>query len=198
MLLPRRGERLPPRGPCDAPARRSSPRPREPRPRRRAGSAARIVASLMPGSSTDCAQPVSSATRPFCRVPAGDGCPAKPLARPAGTDAGRQLQHRAERLQRRQRFEQTGERLAEPRQLERGAKAPGIGQHQGQHGARSAGRAAAAVGFLDMGAGMVDQMHVVDARRAGCHAGEAGQAAVDMGAISLSAGLSFSSMSLIR
>ena len=32
-----------------------------------------------------------------------------------------------------------------------------------------------------MGAGMVDQMHVVDARRAGRHAGEAGQAAVDMG-----------------
>ena len=31
-----------------------------------------------------------------------------------------------------------------------------------------------------MGAGMVDQMHVIDARRAGGHAGEAGQAAVDM------------------
>ena len=37
------------------------------------------------------------------------------------------------------------------------------------------------VGLLDMGARMVDQMHVVDAGRAGRHAGEAGQAAVDMG-----------------
>jgi hypothetical protein len=32
-----------------------------------------------------------------------------------------------------------------------------------------------------MGAGMVDEVHVVHPRRAGGHAGEAGQAAVDMG-----------------
>ena len=31
-----------------------------------------------------------------------------------------------------------------------------------------------------MGAGVIDQMHVVDARRTGRHAGQAGQAAVDV------------------
>src|SRR3546814_20081578 len=35
-------------------------------------------------------------------------------------------------------------------------------------------------GLLDMLPGVVDQMHVVDARRAGGHAGEARQAAVEM------------------
>ena len=37
-----------------------------------------------------------------------------------------------------------------------------------------------AEGALDMGAGVVDQMHVMHARRAGRHAGQARQAAVDM------------------
>ena len=74
-----------------------------------------------------------------------------------------------------------GERPAEPRQRQRGAKAAGIRQHPGQHGADQPVEQRPPVGLLDMGAGMVDQMHVVHARRAGRHAGEAGQAAVDMG-----------------
>ena len=117
---------------------------------------------------------------PFCV--ALPGMDARRGHRRGGGDRGRRkLQHRAERLQRRDLFEQADERLAQLRQLQRGAKARGIGQHEGQHGARQPVEQRPLVGLLDMGAGMVDQMHVVDARRAGGHAGEAGQAAVDMG-----------------
>ena len=51
---------------------------------------------------------------------------------------------------------------------------------EGQHIAQQALKDRAAVGFLDMGAGLVDQVHVVDARRACRHARQARQAAVDV------------------
>ncbi len=55
-----------------------------------------------------------------------------------------------------------------------------IGQDEGQQRADQPVGERALVGLLDVGARMVDQVHVVDAGRAGRHAGEAGQAAVDM------------------
>ncbi len=64
--------------------------------------------------------------------------------------------------------------------LERQRGSGGIGQHRRQHGAQQPVRQRPVVGLLDMGAGVVDQVHVVHAGRAGGHAGKAGQAAVDM------------------
>ena len=86
-ILPRRGERLLLARPYDGPARRSSPRPAAPPPRRRAGSASEIVASLMPGSSTGWAQPVRMATRPRL-APAGAWRPGDAIGEAGGTAAG--------------------------------------------------------------------------------------------------------------
>ena len=58
----------------------------------------RIVASLMPGSSTGWAQPVSMATRPRALALGGDGCRAVDIGDAAGTAARRQRQHRRQRL----------------------------------------------------------------------------------------------------
>ena len=56
----------------------------------------------------------------------------------------------------------------------------GAGQHGSDHRAQGTVMEGAGVGGLDIGAGVVDQMHVVHAGRACGHAGEAGQAAIDM------------------
>jgi hypothetical protein len=134
-----------------------------------------MVASLMPGSRTGCAQPVRMATRPRRRPCAGGG-PRRPRH-----GARREVQHRGERLQGGDRGEQLCERPAERGELQRRAEARGIGQDGGENRTGQPVHQRAAVGLLDMGAGVVDQMHVVHAGRAGGHAGEAGQAAVDMG-----------------
>ena len=70
-----------------------------------------------------------------------------------------------------------------PRQAraeERGPEPGGVGQHGRDHVPHHALRPRPPVGVVDTGAGIVDQVHVVDARRAGGHAGEARQAAVDV------------------
>ena len=103
----------------------------------------RIAASLMPGSSTDCAQPVRIATRPR-RVPGCGMDRRNGHCRFRRQSGGRKRQHRRERLQTRYPVQNSGERPAEPCQRQRRAKTPGMRQHPGQHGARSAGRAAAA------------------------------------------------------
>ena len=53
-------------------------------------------------------------------------------------------------------------------------------QRPGQQRPQQAVAPGAPVGFLDVHAGVVDQVHVVHARGAGGHAGEAGEAAVDV------------------
>ena len=111
------------------------------------------------------------------------GLPGRRCRRWPGTEAGASFSIARERLQRRHaRPEQSCERPAERRQPQRGAEAR---RDSGSTKASSARISAVGqrppVGLLDMGAGVVDQMHVVHARRAGRHAGEAGQAAVDMG-----------------
>ena len=55
-----------------------------------------------------------------------------------------------------------------------------VGQEVGEEPAHQLLVPGALVGRLDMRAGMVDQVHVVHARGAGRHAGEAGKAAVDV------------------
>src|SRR5690606_13760069 len=53
-------------------------------------------------------------------------------------------------------------------------------QHGRERGANDAIGKRPAIGLLDMRAGMIDEVHVVHAGRTGRHAGETGQAAVDM------------------
>ncbi len=71
-------------------------------------------------------------------------------------------------------------RLAEQRRDQREPEAPRIGHQLGKQRAQQALAERAAIGLLDMGAGVIDEMHVVHARRARRHAGEARQAAIDV------------------
>ena len=64
--------------------------------------------------------------------------------------------------------------------MQRWSEAPWIGHQPGQHRAQQAVSERPAIGVLDMGAGVIDEVHVVDAGRARRHAGKARQAAVDM------------------
>ena len=90
-----------------------------------------------------------------------------------------QPQHRGERLE-------AGEigaaaRAASPSSAASSARRNSLGSVMHPSSARSSrSRNGRRVGRLDMRAGMIDEMHVIDAGRAGGHAGEAGQAAVDM------------------
>ncbi len=92
---------------------------------------------------------------------------------------GRQAQHGGKPLEP-DRLEQRRERLGEPRRMKREPEALRIGHQLGEQRAQQALAERAPVGLLDMGAGMIDEVHVVDAGRAGRHAGEARQAAIDM------------------
>ena len=93
--------------------------------------------------------------------------------------ARRQIEHGDELLEP-EPAQETGEGLREACRPQRQAEAFGIGQDGRQQGARQALAEAAAAGLLDVGAGVVDEVHVVDAAGAGGHAGEAGEAAVDV------------------
>ena len=78
------------------------------------------------------------------------------------------------------RGEQRRERLAEHARHHRHAKPARIRHDVGEEQPHQPVEQRPRVGFLDMRAGVIDQMHVVHARRAGRHAGEARQAAVDV------------------
>ena len=148
-----------------------------------AASAAGSSPSLMPGSSTDCAQPVRSATR-LCRFalrreadpgphrrssPAA--CPARALSiAPSRAPAVPNV------------FSSGANGRPSFASLSASAEAAADRAARARAASRiSRSRERPPVGLLDMDAGLVDQMHVVDARGAGGHAGEAGQAAVDVG-----------------
>jgi hypothetical protein len=55
-----------------------------------------------------------------------------------------------------------------------------VGQDGGDEGANHSLPEAAVARLLDVGASVIDEVHVVDAARTGGHAGETGQAAVDV------------------
>ena len=93
----------------------------------------------------------------------------------------RELQHGRERPQRLDPVEEPREGPADAGERKAGAESPGIGQRHRQDAADHPVGEGPPVGPLDMRPRMVDEMHVVDARGAGGHAGEAGEAAVDMG-----------------
>ena len=137
----------------------------------------RIAARLMEGSSTSCTQPSISATR-LTGAPAGrtsdlrfgvlrggrrDGTSASaaaPVFMPSCREAGRGRAAPASRTARR-----CGSALGWA-----------ASWRSSQRVVRLRRRAL----VLDADAGEVDEMHVVDAARAGGHAGEAGEAAVDV------------------
>ena len=143
-----------------------------------------MAAWLMRGASTCWAQPCSSATRPRLSPTAGKTLP------PAGPGAGSRFGASASiALIRRNRpgvaaafgaGSRRRERPAEPRHDHAGAKQVGPRQHEGQHRAQRPLGQRPRIVPLDPDPRLIDQMHVVHARRAGGHAGEAGQAAVDM------------------
>ena len=92
-------------------------------------------------------------------------------------DLGRRhVQHRAQPLVRHQPLEWPPDLRAEQRK----AEAPRIGQDPRQHPTQGTVLPWSLVILFDIGPGVIDEMHVMHARRAGRHASEAGQAAVDM------------------
>ncbi len=113
---------------------------------------------------------------------AGGGEAAGPVLGRAGRQrAGREVEHRGEPVADLRHLRgDAPERPAEGGAEERQAEAVRVGQHAGQHRAQEAVLRRAGIGFFDMGAGMVDEVHVVHPGRAGGHAGQAGQAAVDV------------------
>ena len=143
-----------------------------------------MAAWLMRGASTCWAQPCSSATRPRRSPMAGKTLPPDGSRRRQAVR--RQRQHRLDPPQQagcRGRFwrrQQGRKRPGEPRHDHAGAKQSGPRQHQRQHRAQGPLGQRPRIVPLDPDPRLIDQMHVVHARRTGGHAGEAGQAAVDM------------------
>ena len=76
--------------------------------------------------------------------------------------------------------EHVAERLGEPADAQHEAEAVGVRQHAAQEPARRALLGGAVAALLDAHAGEIDQMHIVDVARAGGHAAEAGEAAVEV------------------
>ena len=111
-------------------------------------------------------------------APGGGGAGAG-VGRPPRERGRGEFQHRHQLL-RPHASQQTEERAREARRGQRQAEAARMRQHGGQQPAHGALLEAALPGRLDVGAGMVDEVHVVHPARAGGHAGEAGEAAVDM------------------
>ena len=78
------------------------------------------------------------------------------------------------------RFGKPSKRLAGERRRKNQPESLWIRQKLCERGAQQPLVCRPPVGLLDMGAGMVDEVHVVHARGTRRHAGQAGQAAIDM------------------
>ena len=87
----------------------------------------------------------------------------------------RHFQHRLQRA-----GKQILRRLRQLRAEQRGAKEHGARQHNAEHGPQEPVKERPLVGFLDIVAAMLHQMHIIDARRTGRHAGKAGKTAIEM------------------
>ena len=94
---------------------------------------------------------------------------------------GRQSQHGTKSLgQHALAGNQTAQRPRQTRTKQRRPEQPGPGQYQAQHRPECPLRPGTAIGLFDIGARMIDQMHVVHAGGARGHAGQARQAAIDV------------------
>ena len=121
-----------------------------------------------------------------------DGDPATALAmglegagliegRAGGNLHGRQIDHRLQAVaQQRQRADSPFKGLASIAAPSAKRKRLGIGQHGGENPAQEPVVPGPRIGRLDIGAGMVDEMHVMHAGGTGGHAGQAREAAVDV------------------
>ena len=110
----------------------------------------------------------------------------RPFTRPGGSGndgdgGGSKIEHGLQWLQCRKLREQPGKGSRDPCQMQGQAEATGIGQNRSQKIAGQAIHEGAFIGLFDMGAGMIDKMHVVHAGGTGGGAGKAREAAVDMG-----------------
>ena len=92
---------------------------------------------------------------------------------------GRKTEHGGKPLEP-NRLRQCRERLTHERRTQRQPQTLRVRQKARKRGAQQALVRRTAVGALDMSAGMVDKVHVMDAGRTGRHAGEARQAAIDV------------------
>ena len=137
----------------------------------------RIVASLICGASTCWAQPVISAARARRGPSAGNT-----WGRSTGSAPGDQRPAPGRAWRRAGRAADRAKGRPNQAPIEGQAKAPGIGQHPGEDSYATQRSRNGALGRSPRCAlpGVVDQMHVVDARGAGGHAGQAGEAAVDV------------------
>lgn len=86
-----------------------------------------------------------------------------------------------QRLQRRNLGKQTGERPRQPGQMQGQPETGWMGQDGNQKITDQPIPEGALVCLFDMGASMIDQMHVIHAGGTGGGAGKAGKTAVDMG-----------------
>ena len=94
---------------------------------------------------------------------------------------GRRYAARRQRQQRAQHFRrEPGERFSEPRQVQRRAQPGRAGQHPAEQPPQQPLAQWPAVMLFDMAPAVIDEVHVVHPGRAGRHAGQARQAAVDM------------------
>ncbi len=140
----------------------------------------RIAASLKFGFSTGWAQPDRIATRPRRGSCAGQ-TPGRAAGERAGRRAGASASMARSRLPTRGRAPRSPAKgLPRIAALMASAEAPRIGQHLRKQRAHDAVVPGPPVGLLDIGPGVIDEVHVVHPRRAGRHAGEAGEAAVDV------------------
>ena len=145
----------------------------------------RTVASLTSGASTCWPQPGISATRLRRRPAAGKVC-----GRSTGEGpASRSGTASSIAFSRRRKVAPPGsalaagssrQRLGEPAQHHGPAEQRRPRHQPGEHAAQEAVGQRARVARLDVMPAMIDQVHVVHARRAGRHAGQARQAAVDV------------------
>ena len=120
------------------------------------------------------------ATRPR-RSPCALKVPGLIEGRARGSLHRRQVDHRLQAVaEERQRADHALEGLGQHRRAQGEAEAVRIRQHAGENPAQEPIVPGPGIGGLDIGAGMIDQMHVMHAGRTGGHAGQAREAAVDM------------------
>ncbi len=146
----------------------------------------RTVASLTSGASTCWPQPGISATRLRRRPFAGKVC-GRSTGDGVRQPVGHRVEHGAQAAQERGaagigagRRQQRRQRLGEAAQHHGPAERSRPRHQPGEQAAHEAIGRRPRIGLLDAMPAVIDQVHVVHARRAGRHAGQARQAAIDV------------------
>ena len=137
-----------------------------------------MVACVIEGASASLAQPDSSATRARRATAGRIGRRARRTARVRAIGASRIAAASGLQSDERRTAAPTAARTRPPAMRRRSRRR--IRHHIGEERAHQAVDQRPPVGLFDMVAGVIDQMHVVHAGRAGRHAGEARQAAIDV------------------